>query len=378
MKNFILIGSTNECNCDCFYCPVIKAEKPKGASVLTTDEHKDLIKQIAEISQPKKNPGTAIGYIGGEPLIREDAPELIKFARKKGFFTSILTNGILIDEKMVKVLKKSKLGFATITIDAISPEEFDELKGKGSYNKVINAVKLLKKHKIPVIWSTHFSKQSVESGEQIKNVKKALELNVDSYNLFEFLNIQNEKKDDGSVTYKVDGVSDKTMKEFYTQIKPYIDIKSPTVPKVPEDGKSISLLSFLFNTYEKASWINFENGYTYNSELDTLVGNCLCMPKIQYSISWFGDVQPCVGNKFSFGNVKEKPLKEILDYMWNHEMFDFRKEKNEMLIHNKYNFAIPKGCFSKYEAALINNVPKYYELFKNASGYPIRIDRLVD
>ncbi len=373
MKYFILIGTSTDCNCSCFYCPVIKAKKPDGSNLLTTDEHKNILEQIDEIAEPKKNPGTAIGYIGGEPLLRDDIFELLLYARKKGFFTSILTNGILIDEQMVKQLKKAKLGFATITLDAINSEEFDKIKGKDSYNKVINAVKLLKKNNIGVIWSTHFSKESIYSGEQLNNIKKAMELGVDSYNLFEFLYVKNENNRNGSIVYNIEGVGDKAMGEFNKMLEPYLKLKSQTVP---EHNEKVNLFNFLFNTYKKANWINFENGYQFNNNLNTLMGNCFCFPKIQFSISWFGDVQPCVGNKFSFGNIKEKPLKDILNYMWSHEIFDFRKEKNNQLVHNKYGFNLTKGCFSKYEAQLINKLPEYYKVFSSQEGYPIRIDKM--
>jgi MoaA/NifB/PqqE/SkfB family radical SAM enzyme len=378
MNRFVLIGSTNACNCKCFYCPVVHAIKPEGAAVLTTEELIDTIDQVAAVTQPKKYHDTILGFVGGEPLVRKDWAELVEHSNKKGFFTQIFSNGILIDKAMAKNLKKAKLGCVTLTFDSVDAGEFDKIKGEGSFSKTIDAVKYLKEYKIPVVWSTHFSTDSIESGTIIASIEKAKEFKADLFNLFEFIHFNTTKNKDNTNTFTATGLDEKDMQELQNQLKPYYHLKSPTFPAI--GSKPITLFSYLFNTYEKADWINFENNFRYDNKLNTFVGNCHVVSKTLFCITWFGDVQACIGNNFSFGNIKERPLKESLDYMQNHEIFDISLGENQIYKHNKFGFNLPKGCFSKTEAMVIEKVPKYNKLFNNQveKGKPIRVDKIVE
>jgi len=47
-----------------------------------------------------------ISYTGGEPLLREDIEELLEFSNKKiGFYTGLVTNGLLLDKKINEISK---------------------------------------------------------------------------------------------------------------------------------------------------------------------------------------------------------------------------------------------------------------------------------
>ena len=80
-------------------------------------------------------------FTGGEPFLHPDLFELIEATLKQGPLT-ILTNGILISEnrarKLAEIAQSSEYTLdLRISLDGLTPEENDEIRGKGSFNKII-------------------------------------------------------------------------------------------------------------------------------------------------------------------------------------------------------------------------------------------------
>jgi len=82
--------ATNRCNLRCSYCTAWKRKIPE----MTTEQIKSMIKQFADIGT--KN----IGFVGGEPLLRDDIGEIVTYAKKQGMYTTTTTNAVLIPEKI--------------------------------------------------------------------------------------------------------------------------------------------------------------------------------------------------------------------------------------------------------------------------------------
>jgi radical SAM protein with 4Fe4S-binding SPASM domain len=87
-------------------------------------------------------------FDGGEPLLREDIEELIRYAKDKGInYVSLNTNGVLLNEKRALSILDSRLDHIEISIDAFSEETYKALKKANSYTKVTNNVETLLKLK---------------------------------------------------------------------------------------------------------------------------------------------------------------------------------------------------------------------------------------
>jgi MoaA/NifB/PqqE/SkfB family radical SAM enzyme len=68
-----------------------------------------------------------------------------------------------------------------------------------------------------------------------------------------------------------------------------------------------------------------------------------------FYISPYGDVMPCCFIPLTFGNIRDEPLKMILERMWGHSMFceSWVNKECPMLskeFRAKYIDTIPKGC----------------------------------
>ena len=80
------------CNCNCIHCFIAdRREYPD----LSTEKIKEIIDTI--------KPGTMITVTGGEPTIRPDIVEILKYIREKGSWAYVQTNGLaLADEELAR------------------------------------------------------------------------------------------------------------------------------------------------------------------------------------------------------------------------------------------------------------------------------------
>jgi MoaA/NifB/PqqE/SkfB family radical SAM enzyme len=112
---------TDNCNLRCVSCA---CWRNTTRDELTTDEWKDVLRQLAELSIHKAN------FTGGEPLIRRDAIELMRYARSVGITrTHLNTNAILLKPaKLDEVLDAGVRSF-NVSVDG-TRELHDQIRGR--------------------------------------------------------------------------------------------------------------------------------------------------------------------------------------------------------------------------------------------------------
>jgi len=132
---------TYACNLSCIHCLSDAGKKREGE--LTTQACMQVIDALSAMKVFQFNIG------GGEPFMRPDFLDLMDYAHEKGMVTCISTNGTLIDDDVVRRLD-NRLVYIQVSLDGASPESNDAIRGKGSFNKVINALECLRKRDIEV------------------------------------------------------------------------------------------------------------------------------------------------------------------------------------------------------------------------------------
>lgn len=128
----------NRCNLNCKYCfgDYAKRKTPD----YTTGELKILINQLYQ-------KGTRYLIIhGGETLLREDIGEIVKHIKSKGIYCCLITNGILVPQKIDAIRNVDNI---TVSLDG-RRENHDENRGKGSFDKALEAIKLVIRENIPL------------------------------------------------------------------------------------------------------------------------------------------------------------------------------------------------------------------------------------
>jgi MoaA/NifB/PqqE/SkfB family radical SAM enzyme len=103
---------------------------------VSTSEWKYFITSLADLlGLPQE-----LVFTGGEPLLKNDTLELVKFATQKGFKTIMTSNGYLIDDNVAKQIAKSGLKEISVSLDSINYKTHDFLRGvEGAYYRVMKA-----------------------------------------------------------------------------------------------------------------------------------------------------------------------------------------------------------------------------------------------
>lgn len=130
------------CNERCQFCYYLKDLEEGKAKDWTTEQNKKKIKQAYKWGK------RAIDISGGEPTIRKDLPELIKYCKKLNYEEiCIITNGIKTSNfEYCEKLKEAGLTEVLFSIHSHCEEIHDDLtRVKGSFKKIIQSVENFKK-----------------------------------------------------------------------------------------------------------------------------------------------------------------------------------------------------------------------------------------
>ncbi|RKX93662.1 MAG: hypothetical protein DRP84_08145 [Spirochaetes bacterium] len=134
---YAIFELTNLCNLRCITC--YNDSKPENKNILTTKEIFYILKKLKTYGI--KN----IGIGGGEPFIRSDIIEILKFCKENFEQISISTNGTLLTEKICRKIKEYEPTLIQVSIDGFTPEINDLIRGEGSWEKSIKGLLNLKK-----------------------------------------------------------------------------------------------------------------------------------------------------------------------------------------------------------------------------------------
>ncbi|CEN23623.1 radical SAM/SPASM domain-containing protein [Paraclostridium sordellii] len=129
---------THRCNLKCTHCCIDAAGVVSDKADLSTEEVKELLDKLIEWSPE------SIMLSGGEPMLRADFIELLKYLRTKYNGRIILsTNGTFISPKNVDILINNT-NQIDISLDGVDEKSCSLVRGPGVFDKVISNIKMLK------------------------------------------------------------------------------------------------------------------------------------------------------------------------------------------------------------------------------------------
>lgn len=140
---FCCIAATDYCMLRCKMCNKWQEVLPKKEETPTIDEWKSFISGFRELVDEEFE----LDFGGGEALSMPGILDLVKFAKQKGFRTTIASNGYLINKEMAKKIADAGLDAISLSLDSFRPEVHDRMRGvSGVYKRVMEAIDNLTKY----------------------------------------------------------------------------------------------------------------------------------------------------------------------------------------------------------------------------------------
>lgn len=134
---------TNKCNLSCKHC-YIRARPASKSDELPFAQIKDTLRKLAEAGV------FTIYFTGGEPFARHDFMDILKEASDLGLKIGISTNGLFINEEIVRMLVEFNVFRTQISLDGATRKTHEFIRGTNTFGRTVTAIKRLVKGGIDV------------------------------------------------------------------------------------------------------------------------------------------------------------------------------------------------------------------------------------
>ncbi|MGQ9617723.1 MAG: radical SAM protein [Candidatus Aminicenantia bacterium] len=169
-KFYIQWHIIDRCNLRCKHCYQDNFSKEKELDI---NGLKEVAKNIL-LTVKKWRAKVDIAITGGEPLLKKEIFELLSYLQDSEFVgdLSIITNGTMLKEYMYEFRKFKKLKEIKISLDGVSEEINDWIRGKGSFSRTLENFKEFKTQKIPSILMFTVMKKNLEDALRLTEFVK--------------------------------------------------------------------------------------------------------------------------------------------------------------------------------------------------------------
>lgn len=169
------IDITNACNLRCTHC--YHSHHQNSGAIELEDWINVLDQYDALISRLGFKPYVII--CGGEPFLSKHFEPILRnlLERKSSYRLSILTNGTIVDEKKLALLKQFRDLTVQVSLDGPTAEKHDAVRGKGNFARALKGISLFRHNGIAVHLSAVLSKRSSQVIGDFFDLAKSLNVN---------------------------------------------------------------------------------------------------------------------------------------------------------------------------------------------------------
>jgi len=248
---FFTISPTYRCPLRCAHCGVA-APRGTAAAELSTAGIRSVIDDARRIG------ALQVTFSGGDPLMRDDLDELLRYAHDRGLLTRINTSGYLLTRERAAQLRAAGLTQGCVSIDDVDPAEHDRLRGRpGAYDRAVRALGFLAEEGIPRQIITYADRRQITGGL-----------------------------------------------EAIIRLGRRLDVMSVYILLPTAIGRWEGDYSRVLTAAEKSRVRSLQNPTFVHMELTDERAACAATNGMVFFVSAFGDITPCPFVPYSFGNVR--------------------------------------------------------------------------
>lgn len=155
---------TYRCNSRCDFCDIWKNPANKKVSNAKFEDVKNNLDGL------KKLGVKVVDFTGGEPLLNEDLPKILRYAKSLGFNVKLTTNGILYPKIAHEI--KGQTDWLSFSFDGLNPEEYKTIRGVDNFDNLLESVRLAKKLKEKPFLIHTVTNDTVKDFEKVVNFAK--------------------------------------------------------------------------------------------------------------------------------------------------------------------------------------------------------------
>jgi len=268
------IAIMRACPNDCIHC----SAPSRQGEILDSAVIKNALSQSMDMGS------YLITFDGGEPMLRKDLPDLVASVDERAITTSF-TSGYHLTEKRAKDLKQAGLYAVRISIDSPFEKEHDRVRGReGAFRDALDGVKNALAAGLLVDLFMVTSPHNIDHLDDAFSL--ATELGVHELSLYEIVAVGRWAAHEDEVLTDQDVAR---LERFHKE-------------KNRSEGPRVTALPYLlgpemFGCFAGRRWIHVDGA---------------------------GEALPCAYMPLSFGNIKDKSLKEIWREMTRYSWFQGR------------------------------------------------------
>jgi MoaA/NifB/PqqE/SkfB family radical SAM enzyme len=268
LPNLMSFAVNDVCNVACQHCSFFEGVEEENRPILSLAACQALIRDAQSLGV------SVINFVGGEPLLRPDLPDIIRAVDPALSTTVLFTNGWRLGDR-AKELKQAGLDSIYVSLDASTAEAHDQFRGQnGLFEKAITGLKIAKKLGFSVGISVTMTPESYEQGELGAIAELGRTLGVHEILVFDAL-------PSGRYQHR----QDLRLNHHWVEDM----IQSAQAYNQDDHYPGITFFSY-FTSYKSVG--------------------CSCGTSYFY-ISPYGDMMSCDFNHTKFGNILEEPLWKV-------------------------------------------------------------------
>jgi radical SAM protein with 4Fe4S-binding SPASM domain len=166
LLRLVTLQLTKHCNLKCIHCYIDADCKQKG--IMEEKVFNKIVQELREMDPVE------VVITGGEPLLHPNIYEYCRKLYENEIPFSIFTNGMLIDEEFVDKIKELYPISVQVSIDGVTKDINDKIRGEGTYRQSLKGISLLRKAGIRVTISSVLNRVNYEQYRLFPEFVKSL------------------------------------------------------------------------------------------------------------------------------------------------------------------------------------------------------------